>query len=498
MNTRFDEIKQLSMEAASKNPKTMLKSAVLVFWILKNKYPYDNKSINKKIYSKLFAEQNINELKKINKNAIIQNIDSAFNSWEKLDETHYINMRAGAMELNFTGYSVTVEMFGMYIDDANKLIDVLWQLGFVEYDPNSNEAYVDEDCYDKVTDGNVVIQCRSCGGELKKDGNVYICKQCGEVFKNEYAAEHGNIEVHKKVKKTSVNFSEEKTERLNNLYTIARRAKDNNDAGQAEKYYDMILAEDPNSWEAVYYTTYFNVTQCVIGQISSAASKLENCLKSVFDLIDEYAQDESAAITGVYMKTKSFADLLYSNAQSHYSRFNDTTGSSSEFFDRCIAISSLLFELANQLEKRYINQPTIGTMCAGAWKNGIEIRIKFPCDADTQNEILAYSEKIKKYDTSYQGVTFKSGGCYVATCVYGSYNCPQVWTLRRFRDNNLAKTWYGRAFIHTYYAISPTIVKWFGNTTWFKKLWRGKLDKIVRKLNNDGISNTPYEDRSWQ
>lgn len=67
--------------------------------------------------------------------------------------------------------------------------------------------------------------CKSCGGELEKDGNVYVCKQCGEAFKNEYVAEHGNIEVHKKVKKNAVNFSEEKKERLNNLYTIARRAK---------------------------------------------------------------------------------------------------------------------------------------------------------------------------------------------------------------------------------------------------------------------------------
>lgn len=499
MNTRFDEIKQLSMEVASKNPKTMLKSAVLVFWILKNKYPYDNKSINEKIYSKLFAEQNINELIKINKNAIIQNIDSAFNSWEKLDETHYINMRAGAMELNFTGYSVTVKMFGMYIDDANKLIDVLWRLGFVEYDPNSNEAYVDEDCYDKVTDGNVVIQCRSCGGELEKDGNVYVCKQCGEVFKNEYAAEHGNIEVHKKVKKTAVNFSEEKTERLNNLYTIARRAKDNDDAEQAEKYYDMILAEDPNSWEAVYYSTFFNVAQYVLGRLTSAAAKLENCLKSVFDLIDEYAQDESKAITDVYMQTKAFADSLYFSAERRYNEFRDTSGTQSEFYDHCVSIASLLFELADQLEKRYINQPAIGTMCAEAWKKGIEIRIKFSCTANTQNKILAYAEKVKKYDPSYQGVTFKSsGGCYVATCVYGSYNCPQVWTLRRFRDNTLSKTWYGRAFIHTYYAISPTVVKWFGNTAWFKKLWKGKLDRMVKKLNNGGVENTPYEDRSWR
>lgn len=85
-------------------------------------------------------------------------------------------------------------------------------------------------------------------------------------------------------------------------------------------------------------------------------------------------------------------------------------------------------------------------------------------------------------------------GCYIATCVYASYDCPQVWTLRRYRDNILAKTWYGRAFIHTYYAISPTLVKWFGHTEWFKKMWRGKLDRMVANLQNKGIEATPYED----
>lgn len=91
----------------------------------------------------------------------------------------------------------------------------------------------------------------------------------------------------------------------------------------------------------------------------------------------------------------------------------------------------------------------------------------------------------------------KSGGCYVATCVYGSYDCPQVWTLRRYRDYTLAKTWYGRLFIRTYYAISPTLVKWFGNTRWFKNIFEPKLNKLVRKLNNEGIEDTPYNDKNW-
>lgn len=88
-------------------------------------------------------------------------------------------------------------------------------------------------------------------------------------------------------------------------------------------------------------------------------------------------------------------------------------------------------------------------------------------------------------------------GCYVATAVYGSYDCPQVWTLRRFRDYELAETWYGRLFIHIYYAISPTIVKYFGETNWFKNMWRGRLDRLVKKLQSKGYQDTPYSDRNW-
>ncbi|MBQ9196051.1 MAG: hypothetical protein IJ157_02315 [Clostridia bacterium] len=88
----------------------------------------------------------------------------------------------------------------------------------------------------------------------------------------------------------------------------------------------------------------------------------------------------------------------------------------------------------------------------------------------------------------------KNNPCYVATAVYGSYDCPEVWTLRRFRDNTLKHTWYGRTFIKVYYEISPHFVKCFGHTKWFNTLFRGILNKIVANLNNDGVLNTPYND----
>lgn len=116
------------------------------------------------------------------------------------------------------------------------------------------------------------------------------------------------------------------------------------------------------------------------------------------------------------------------------------------------------------------------------------------------DRIMEHHKKIKELDPSYTiptPPTPKSTGCYVATAVYGSYDCPQVWTLRRYRDYTLAETWYGRAFIRTYYAISPTLVKWFGHTEWFKKMWKGKLDRMVTKLQANGVESTPYKDKVW-
>lgn len=91
-----------------------------------------------------------------------------------------------------------------------------------------------------------------------------------------------------------------------------------------------------------------------------------------------------------------------------------------------------------------------------------------------------------------------SEGCYVATCVYGSYDCPEVWTLRRFRDDTLGKRFWGRIFIRVYYAVSPAMVQRFGKAGWFRKLWRGVLDRMVQRLNGKGVENTPYADKGWR
>jgi len=88
----------------------------------------------------------------------------------------------------------------------------------------------------------------------------------------------------------------------------------------------------------------------------------------------------------------------------------------------------------------------------------------------------------------------KNDACYVATAVYGSYDCPEVWTLRRFRDYYLKQNIFGQTFIKLYYAISPIVIRLFGETAWFNSFFKNRLDEMVKYLNKKGYSSEKYED----
>lgn len=75
-----------------------------------------------------------------------------------------------------------------------------------------------------------------------------------------------------------------------------------------------------------------------------------------------------------------------------------------------------------------------------------------------------------------------SSGCYIATMVYGSYDAPEVMTLRKFRDETLSRSAGGRAFIRWYYGWSPGFVKKYNHLTWLHKIIRVVLNGLVKLL----------------
>ena len=126
------------------------------------------------------------------------------------------------------------------------------------------------------------------------------------------------------------------------------------------------------------------------------------------------------------------------------------------------------------------------------WKIGFDCYEN--CNIPAPPKLHDHYLKIKKYEPSFICSKPLTNGCYIATAVYGSYDCPQVWVLRRYRDYSLNQSLMGRSFIRFYYATSPTFVRFFKNTKWFNIVFRKILDKFTTHLITKGYKNTPYND----
>lgn len=349
------------------------------------------------------------------------------------------------------------------------------------------------------------LVCEMCGStSLIKEDGVFVCQSCGTRYSVEEAKKmmvEGTVEVAGTVK---VDTSDE----LSNLYQIARRAKDDNNGENAAKYYDMILVKDPTSWEASFYVVYFKAMQCKIAQIQSAGISVANCVDSVLKLIKDHVidkEDQISAVQEIALRCTLISGMLYHGAKNHYDGIDSQIQGryTDEMVNNCLAAVVIMYTLGNNVDSLFGDYEELHMVAVSAWKDGITkhnglMKNLYPKESH-KNTIEEYVGKIQKYDNSYQAPTVNttSGGCYVATAIYGSYDCPPVWTLRRYRDYTLAKTWHGRTFIRIYYSVSPTLVKWFGHTEWFKKLWKGRLDRMVEKLKNSGVEDTPYNDKQW-
>ena len=350
------------------------------------------------------------------------------------------------------------------------------------------------------------IVCEMCEGSefLKQDG-MFVCQGCGMKYSVEEAKKimvEDDVEAPvKKVNTVKVDASDE----LSNLYQLARRARENNNSENAAKYYDMVLVKDPNSWEANFYSVYYESMSCKIAQIQSAAIKVNNCEDTVLSLIKDSITDPDElykAIDTICADLIEISNMLFYAAKNHYDGINYQIKNNyqQEYLNNCCAARDILYNFGDYVIQ-YFGDIYGASIAAPCWKVAInQHKILLPSFKNKDiniNNINSYVNKIKKYDPNYVAPELTTGGCYVATAVYGSYDCPQVWTLRRYRDNSLATTWYGRAFIKTYYAISPTLVKWFGDSNWFKKMWRGTLDRMVKNLQDNGVESTPYDDKNW-
>ena len=89
------------------------------------------------------------------------------------------------------------------------------------------------------------LTCEMCGStDLMKQDGVFVCQSCGTKYSIEEAKKmmvEGTVDV------SGSTIKVDSTDELSNLYQLARRARRENNAQNAAKYYDMILVKEPTS-----------------------------------------------------------------------------------------------------------------------------------------------------------------------------------------------------------------------------------------------------------
>ena len=155
----------------------------------------------------------------------------------------------------------------------------------------------------------VKAQCTNCGQPLEIDAaqGMAVCPFCHTPYIIEKA--------------TACNDSP--GENLASLYIVARRARRESAADLAQRTYEKILALDPMSWEADFFTGYFAAAQLKDTNVDGAADRIRASLPSSLLLIRDYTPSEEwkehtkELISYIF----SMADQLQTALKKHYAQW---------------------------------------------------------------------------------------------------------------------------------------------------------------------------------
>lgn len=356
------------------------------------------------------------------------------------------------------------------------------------------------------------LVCEMCNSrDLVKENGVFVCQSCGTKYSVEDAKK---LMIEGKIDISGSTVKIDNSQRLDNLYKLARRAMDSSDLEKALSYYNEILVYAPDCWEATLFSAYLAI-DANRSELMYYINRMSTTIVTVINLIiDNVDPDDYQEALSVLVERVNFFSMWACEEAVQYhmecrESYTDSTPLNICEQDReecnanLTAAIGLLYDLGDYIEEAFNdNQFIFPLLSLESWKYGVIRHAAFikkisgkEAKEQAAKFIKAYSDNIKKFDSGFNPPEVSTSGCYIATAVYGSYDCPQVWTLRRFRDNILATTWYGKLFIRMYYAISPSLVNLFGHKTWFNTFWKNRLDRMVANLQKNGIASTQYIDK---
>ena len=214
-------------------------------------------------------------------------------------------------------------------------------------------------------------------------------------------------------------------EKIFNLFTAARNARETGDDATALKHYEEISALEPNNWEALFYLTLLKTNTVKYGEISNAAVSVTNCLKKVFELINTTIDDDESkkiAVKEVTSQCSKTAAWLIRASGNYYNSITKNDPSFSimiaamnmdskrharyESAQRAVQIGNILCVCGNCIENIFgLTDEFYSKLAVDCWKAMLIYHFEhiklYKVAVFNDETIQRYAAKIQRFDSSY-------------------------------------------------------------------------------------------------
>jgi len=255
------------------------------------------------------------------------------------------------------------------------------------------------------------LTCEMCESTdfVKQDG-FFVCQQCGVKYTVEEArkmmtdikedapvvkppAEHPEV-----VEQPAAIGQPKPDKQTENLLTVARRAHEQGNGERAEEYYRQLLLQIPDSWEAAFFSVYYQCYNTVNAQLGSAAAIMEKSLPATLNLVDRLTdfEEKKSALKTVSQYTIRMGDLLAEASVRFYWDIGPSIRDqyTKQCQDRLIACYRLKMTLGDQIEKKFPHSVFMG-YAADAWYSAIQMPDTYSLFLQRNAEtVYQYSVKI--------------------------------------------------------------------------------------------------------
>lgn len=256
---------------------------------------------------------------------------------------------------------------------------------------------------------------------------------------------------------------------IDNYLGLARTALAADNVEEAEKYFTLVLEQNPSISEA-----WFGKGKAAALQSSLNKIRLNDAIVSFKNAIGVAQDNEKEKVLEECInEINNIAVYLYSAADKHLKEFVSLPNIYEDYVTQMLQLISALEEVAEWNPNNKVVLENIMHYCT-VLIEGVQYKDQYDNNTPKawnltpeyetlmRNKIAATSEKIKAIDPSYEPPNpeaKKAEACFVITATMGDPYHPYVCLLRKFRDEWLTDREFGRKFISWYYQHGPSLAE---------------------------------------